>query len=296
VGAYGQEAKGRGVDNFPLILFGEDRMQSLSKMNMVVCAMARLLMAALVSTMAFFYVPARAEQNTLARWVAVSHRTAGNVARDGFRHPLETLAFFGIKGNSTVVEILPGSGGYYMEILAPYLKARGRYIAANRDEAAAPRYLADHQKLLARLKAEPALYEKVFVTKFNADKHEIASQGSADFVLTFRNLHNWVERNEIDGALRAFHRALKLGGVLGVVDHRGRADMSQEAQMKSGYVRQDFAIAVIEKAGFRLAGAAEVNQCQFEGYERPPRRSVDVASVLSPEGQGSRQIPGDRRK
>ncbi|HSQ13065.1 MAG TPA: hypothetical protein VLM90_08605 [Candidatus Deferrimicrobium sp.] len=111
--------------------------------------MASLLIVALASIMAL-YVPARAEeQNTLARWVAASHRTAGNVARDGFRHPLETLAFFAIKENSAVVEILPGSGGYYMEILAPYLKARGRYIAANRDEAAAPQYLADHQKLLA---------------------------------------------------------------------------------------------------------------------------------------------------
>jgi len=221
---------------------------------------ARLLIAVLVSSTAFVYGVARAEeQSGIARWVAAPHRSAGNVARDSFRHPLETLVFFGIKENSTVVEILPGSGGYYMEILAPYLKSRGSYIAANRDEAAAPQYLADHQRLLARLKTEPALYEKVVVTKFNAGVHEIASAGSADFVLTFRNLHNWVERSEIDGALRAFHRALKPGGVLGVVDHRGRTDLSQEAQMKSGYVRQDFAVALIEKAGFKLAGASEVN-------------------------------------
>jgi predicted methyltransferase len=231
---------------------------------------ARLLIAVLVSSTAWAYGVARAEeQSGIARWVAAPHRTAGNVARDSFRHPLETLVFFGIKENSTVVEILPGSGGYYMEILAPYLKSRGRYIAANRDEAAAPQYLADHQKLLARLKAEPALYEKVLVTKFNVDKHEIASAGSADFVLTFRNLHNWVERSEIDGALRAFHRALKPGGVLGVVDHRGRTDMSQEAQMKSGYVRQDFAVALIEKAGFKLAGASEVNANPKDTKDHP---------------------------
>ncbi len=236
-------------------------MRFLSKTNNpVVGGVARLLIAVLVSITAFVYDVVRAEeQSGIARWVAAPHRTAGNVARDSFRHPLETLVFFGIKENSTVVEILPGSGAYYMEILAPYLKSRGSYIAANRDEAAAPQYLADHQRLLARLKAEPALYEKVVVTKFNVDKHEIASAGSADFVLTFRNLHNWVERSEIDGALRAFHRALKPGGVLGVVDHRGRTDMSQEAQMKSGYVRQDFAVALIEKAGFKLAGASEVN-------------------------------------
>ena len=245
-------------------------MQSLSKTKRVICVRVTLLTVALVSIMAFAYSAARAqEQNTLARWAASPHRSAGNVARDGYRHPLQTLAFFGIQENSTVVEILPGSGGYYMEILAPYLKARGRYIAANRDEAAAPRYLADHQKLLARLKAEPALYEKVLVTKFHADKHDIALADSVDFVLTFRNLHNWVERNEIDGALRAFHRALKPRGVLGVVDHRGRPDLSQEAQMKLGYVRQDFAIALIEKAGFKLAGASEVNANSKDTKDHP---------------------------
>jgi predicted methyltransferase len=230
----------------------------------------KLLIAALVPIMVFPYVPARAQdQSGLAQWLAAPHRSARNVARDGFRHPIEALTFFGIKDSSTVVEILPGSAGYYMEILAPYLKERGRYIAANRDEAAAPQYLADHQKLLARLKAEPALYEKVLVTRFNADRHEIAPPGSADFVLTFRNLHNWVERNEIDGALRAFHKALKPGGVLGVVDHRGRTDMPQEAQMKTGYVRQDFAIALIEKAGFKLVGASEVNANPKDTKDHP---------------------------
>ncbi len=223
-------------------------------------ALARLLIAATLSWMGFSHGVALASgPNGLIKWVKAPHRTAGNLARDRSRHPLETLAFFGVKENSTVVEILPGSRGYYLEILAPYLKERGRYIAANRDEAAPPRYLADHKKLLARLKAEPALYSKVLVTQFNADKHEIAPAGSADFVLTFRNLHNWIARNEIVGALRAFHRALKPGGVLGVVDHRGRTEVSQEAQLATGYVRQDFAVALIEKAGFKLVGTSEVN-------------------------------------
>jgi predicted methyltransferase len=230
----------------------------------------KMLVAALVATTVWPLNAAWAnDQGGLAKWVAAPHRTATNVARDPFRHPLETLMFFGIRETSTVVEILPGSTGYYLEILAPYLKTRGHYIAANRDEAAAPQYLADHQKLLARLKNEPALYEKILVTKFNVDKHEIAPQGSADFVLTFRNLHNWVERNEIDGALRAFRRALKPGGVLGVVDHRGRTDLSQEAQMKSGYVREDFAVALIEKAGFKLSGASEVNANPKDTKDHP---------------------------
>jgi len=245
-------------------------MQSISMKTRMYWAMDRLLFAVLMSIIAFPRVTALAQDPSgLARWVAAPHRSAGNVARDGFRHPMESLAFFGVKENSTVVEILPGSTGYYMEILAPYLRERGRYIAANRDEAAAPQYLADHQKLLARLKAEPALYGKVLVTKFNADRHEIAPPASADFVLTFRNLHNWVERNEVDGALRAFRQALKPGAVLGVVDHRGRTDMLQQAQMKTGYIRQDFTIALIEKAGFKLAGASEVNANPKDTKDHP---------------------------
>jgi predicted methyltransferase len=156
-----------------------------------------------------------------------------------------------------------------MEILAPFLREKGRYIAADRDGTAAPQYLADHQRLLARLKVEPALYGEVRVTQFNADRHEIAPAGSADFVLTFRNLHNWLERGELEGALRAFHKALKPGGVLGVVDHRGRAELTQEAQMKSGYVREDVAIALIERAGFRLAGRAEVNANPRDTKDHP---------------------------
>jgi predicted methyltransferase len=88
-------------------------------------------------------------------------------------------------------------------------------------------------------------------------------------VLTFRNLHNWLERGELEGALRAFHKALKPGGVLGVVDHRARPDLSQQAQMKSGYVREDLAIALIEKAGFRLAARSEINANPKDTKDHP---------------------------
>ncbi len=223
----------------------------------------------LVSLVACGCATAPLPDQRLATMLSAPHRSPGNVVRDVHRHPVESLTFFGVREDSTVVEILPGSGGYYLEILAPYLAARGRYIAANRDELAPPQYLADHSKLLARLAAEPALYGKVTVTKFNAGRHEVAPAGSADFVLTFRNLHNWLERGELEGALRAFHRALTPGGVLGVVDHRGRTDLSQEAQMKSGYVREDVAIALIESAGFRFAGASEVNANPKDTKDHP---------------------------
>jgi|CXWL01.1.fsa_nt_gi predicted methyltransferase len=224
----------------------------------------RFLLALLVWLPA---IPAQAQDFT--KLLSAPHRSERNVVRDPHRHPAETLAFFGVRPDSVVVEILPGSGGYYMEILAPYLQAKGRFIAANRDETAVSPYKEDHQKLLDRLKAEPALYGKVVVTKFNAGLHAVAPPGSADFVLTFRNLHNWIERGEAEGALRAFHQALKPGGILGVVDHRGRTGLTQEAQMKSGYVREDYAIALIEKAGFRLAGRSEVNANPKDNKDHP---------------------------
>ena len=209
------------------------------------------------------------ERERLAALVAAPHRTPANVARDPHRHPRQVLEFLGVRPDSVVVEILPGSSGYYLEILAPYLKDEGRYIAASRDASAPERYLADHRRLLARLAAEPALYGKVEVTQFNAGRHEVAPAGSADFVLTFRNLHNWVERGEVEGALRAFHRALRPGGILGVVDHRGRTDLAQEAQMTSGYLREDYAVALIERAGFRLVGRSEVNANPRDTKDHP---------------------------
>jgi len=215
--------------------------------------------AALALTGAALCAPrlALAQQGDLAASIASQHRSPGNRARDIWRHPLETITFFGIEPQHRVVEILPGSGAYWLEFLAPYLRERGLYVAANRDENASAAYVEDHKRLLAKLAADPARYDKVLVTKFQTDLHEITPAASADFVLTFRNLHNWIDRNEIEGSLRAFHKALKPGGVLGVGDHRGRTDMTQEAQMRSGYVRQDFAIDLIQKGGFKLAGTSE---------------------------------------
>jgi len=190
------------------------------------------------------------------------------VVRDPHRHPAETLAFFGIQRQHTVVEILPGSGGYYMEMLAPWLRDKGQYIAANRDQSL-PQYIPDHLKLLDRLKAEPQLYDKVLVTAFRADNHPIAPPGSADVVISFRNLHNWMERQEVVESLRAFHKALKPGGVLGIVDHRGRTDQSQAQQMASGYVREDVAIALIEANGFQLTGRSDVNANPKDTKDHP---------------------------
>jgi len=205
----------------------------------------------------------------LAAQISAPHRSPNNVARDAFRKPYEVLKLFGVTPSSRVVEILPGSTGYFTEILAPMLRDNGLYITAGRHDSAPANYLKDHERMLAKYAAAPQLYGKIQVTKFFKDEHEIAPPGSMDFVLTFRNMHNWIERGEIEGALRAFHKALKPGGIFGVTDHRGRTDQTQEAQMKSGYVRQDYAVALIERAGFQLIGTSEVKANPKDTKDHP---------------------------
>ena len=189
------------------------------------------------------------------------HRAAENSVRDPFRRPYEVISFLGIKPDSKVVEISPGAAGYWTEILAPYLKDRGLYVAANpapQSPAAKAGVDKYNAQFSAKLAADPVRYAKVQVIDFAPEKLDFAAPGSADFVLTFRNLHNWMDRGVMDKALASFHRALKSGGILGLKDHRGRTDEPQDPKAKTGYVRQDYAIAMVEKAGFKLVGSSEV--------------------------------------
>jgi predicted methyltransferase len=188
----------------------------------------------------------------LAAIIDGPQRSEGNKARDRYRHPLEVLTFFGVKADSNVVEIVPGKAGYWVEILAPYLKDRGRYTASGDAQR-------DIAPLKARIAANPELYGKTIITGFTGGDLEIAPPGSAGFVLTFRNIHDWMRDGTADAAFAAFYKALKPGGILGVEEHRGRSGQPQDPQAKSGYVRQDFAIALAEKAGFKLIGSSEVN-------------------------------------
>lgn len=206
-------------------------------------------------------VPAAQAQTAppdLAALVAGPQRSPANVARDPYRHPLDDLRFFGVKATDTVVEILPGGVGYWTEILAPYLRDGGRYVAANSppdtDEAK-----RDAAGFKGKVAADPADYGKVETSAFDPGRAEVAPSGSADVVLTFRNIHNWMADGTADAAFASFYRALKPGGVLGVEEHRGRADQPQDPRAKSGYVRQDYAVALAEKAGFKLAATSEAN-------------------------------------
>ncbi len=194
----------------------------------------------------------------LAKAVAGSWRSPANIARDGARHPAAELAFFDIKPTMTVVEVWP-SGGYWTEILAPYLHDHGAYYAAGLPKALGDRAAKAEETFQAKLDANKTIYGNVKVTEFAKDYGDIAPAGSADLVVTFRNLHNWMTGGWADQAFADFYKALKPGGILGVEDHRASNGQPQDPAAKSGYVRQDYAIALARKAGFELVGSSEIN-------------------------------------
>ena len=199
---------------------------------------------------------------------ASDHRAESNRVRDPYRHPVETLAFFGLRRDMTVVEIWPGGSGWWTEILAPYLRERGTYYAvesaADSDEARTNR-----TKLAAKLTGDPGRYGKVIVATFDPNGGDFVPPGSADMVLTFRNLHNWIADGTAEAAIQAFYRALKPGGVLGIEGHRGRPDQPQDPKVRDGYVREDYAIALVERAGFRLAARSEINANPKDTKDHP---------------------------
>jgi predicted methyltransferase len=161
-----------------------------------------------------------------------------------------------------VVEIWPG-GGYWTEILAPFLHDHGAYYVALQGKGGNEAADAEADKLNAlfrgKIEADKATYGKLTPTVFGVGQNEIAPPDSADFVLSFRNLHNWLKDGSAPEAFAAFYRALKPSGVLGLEDHRGQRDTPQDPKAEDGYVRQDYAIALAEKAGFEFAGSSEVN-------------------------------------
>lgn len=192
--------------------------------------------------------------------LAGQHRIPEHRARDSYRHPKQTLQFFGIRRDMTVVEVWPGAG-WYTEILGPLLEDRGQLYVALLDPASGEYAKNTVETYRSKLQLRPDLYGKIITTTLAAPpaKNAIAPPGSADLVLTFRNLHNWMMFGWERDALAAMHAALKPGGVLGVVAHRGNPDLPQDPKAASGYVNEDYAIRMIEAAGFRLLARSEIN-------------------------------------
>ena len=183
--------------------------------------------------------------------ISGDHRSAKNKARDVFRNPLETLNFFGISNTMTVVELNPG-GGWYQEILAPYLKDRGQYITATYDANSESEYRRNSYKAeMKRLKNNKKLYGEPVVVSLSGSVY--GEKESADMVLSFRNYHNWVGKSEFE-KLRAIYNTLKSGGVFGVTDHR-----SGSTKDEKGYTCEPCLIRDAEAIGFRYVGASQIN-------------------------------------
>jgi predicted methyltransferase len=217
--------------------------------------MKRLILAALLA--AGLCSAAQAD-DALKAAIAGSHRSAANSARDSARHPYETLQFFGIKPTMTVVELTP-EGGWYTEILAPYLRDKGMLIGAGQSTTGGDPY---GDMFLKKLNSNAAVFDKVRIGVFAPPvEYKIAPANSADMVLTFRNVHNWVELGDdkLKVMLKSVYDVLKPGGVFGVVDHRLPAAMTQDAKASSGYVHEAYVIKLVESAGFKLAAKSEVN-------------------------------------
>jgi predicted methyltransferase len=222
--------------------------------------------AALSACSAGTKVPA--PPTTIAAAVAGSWRLPADRARDPWRHPAESLKFWGLAPGQTVVEFWPGAG-WFSDIIAPFLAATGgRFYAADLQASDAEggemveayrRKLADH----------PKLYGKVEMTAFGPTSGPVAPAGSADLVLFLRNLHNWMAAGLAEKAFRDAFAALKPGGALGVEEHRADPAAAPDATASSGYVAQAYAIRLGQEAGFTLAAASEINANPKDDHNHP---------------------------
>lgn len=198
----------------------------------------------------------------------VAVRGDAAVARDRFRNPAETLDFFGLNADLTVIEIAPG-GGWYTDIIAPYIASgKGTYIAAHGDPAASTR----SAEAVAAFKAKytgRAGFGDVQYTAFGAKTGAIGPAQSADMVLTFRNVHNWVIQDYAPKAFADFYAVLKPGGVLGVVEHRLPEGRDSALEKSSGYMKTSSVIALAKAAGFELVATSEINANPKDTADHP---------------------------
>jgi predicted methyltransferase len=198
--------------------------------------------------------------------LAGSHRSEKNRARDVYRHPAETLTFFGLRDNMTVVELWPG-GGWYTEILAPVLKDHGQlYVTSNDPNGPEGNATNGARKLRDTLAEKAPVYGNVKTAIIAPpDKIELGAPGSADMVVTFRNLHNWIGAGIAEKVMAAAFAVLKPGGVLGLEEHRAQPGQD----IKTGYVEESVAIRYAESAGFKLVEKSEINANPKDTKDHP---------------------------
>ena len=191
-------------------------------------------------------------------------RADSNKARDVYRHPRQTLGFFGVKPDQTVIEMWPG-GGWYAEVLAPLLRDAGNYTGiivdpAKQADADGTAYAErTNSKLRALFEKRPDVFGKARLLEAGSAAPVLGDANSADVVLTFRNAHNWVMDGNEKAMFKAMFDVLKPGGTLGVVDHRAKSDQPAAEMKKSGYLPEAYVISLAEAAGFRLQAKSEIN-------------------------------------
>jgi predicted methyltransferase len=201
--------------------------------------------------------------------VAGGWRIDAEKARDQWRHPVETLAFFGVKSSDTVIEIFPG-GGWYTAILGPFLKAGGgKLYAAHPDPASSANAKANVEAYTAAFAAHPEVYGNITVTVASRTSPGIAPDGSADVVLTFRNVHNWMAGGYAEKIFADAYKALKPGGVLGVEEHRLPSARDQDLTASTGYVLENYVVQLAQSAGFVLEESSEINANPKDNADHP---------------------------
>jgi predicted methyltransferase len=207
-----------------------------------------------------FCCVAQVQAGSLDAALSGDARTPANLDRDAHRHPRATLAFFQVRDHQTVVEIWPG-GGWYTEILAPYLKEHGQlYLAGFSPSVDNPYMQRSREKFIAKLESRPDAYGNARVVVFDPASGRLdVPPGTADRVLTFRNVHNWLRSDSEQPAFELFFEALKPGGLLGVVEHRARPGTDRQAMLESGYMTESYVIELAEKAGFELVARSDIN-------------------------------------
>ncbi|KJV33306.1 class I SAM-dependent methyltransferase [Luteibacter yeojuensis] len=205
---------------------------------------------------------AQASSSQLDAAIAGKWRDPKNTARDPYRHPKEMLTFFGIRPDMTVIEIWP-SGGWFTEILAPYLNANGQYIGA------LPPGSKSKTALENKFRFGPQQYGKAKLIEFDNKAPNLGPDASADMVLTFRNVHNWAADGSAETMFKAFFKVLKPGGVLGVEDHRADKGKTLDQVVNTGYLPTDYVIKLATDAGFKLDGQSEVNANPKDNHDHP---------------------------
>ena len=213
------------------------------------------------------------------------HRSSEKRARDAYRNPYETLTFFGLSEDMTVLEI-NATGGWYTEIIAPVVAGTGKYFATMWDPGTSEWARGAFNELAELIDADRELYGDAEVVAISGDNFRPIEPGSADLVLTFRNIHNWMTSGSIHEMLEMMYVSAKPGGHLGIVEHRGNPLIRQDPEAVSGYVNEGYTIRLAEEAGWQLVATSDINNNPMDDkdYEKRVWRLPPTLRYLAFEG------------